>query len=194
MEFRITLRGTEALLMHNVRLANPMDSFAKRMKDVTSKRSKTDEDHAELARLEFLGGLYHHAEVGPYIPGENIERCLVDAGKVTKSGTKVTRGVFITSNINPLSYSGGTGRSAEELWEDENHRHYASVRVMANRVMRCRPMFNNWAVEAVGTLDPSIINLSELQSIARTAGSMIGIGDYRPRFGRFEATIEEIKK
>ncbi|MDX3314642.1 hypothetical protein P1S61_37445 [Streptomyces sp. ME08-AFT2] len=190
MQFRITITGTAELLMHNARLSNPLDTAAKAMKAVTSKRIKTDDDHEELARLEHLGSLYYDPEIGPYIPGQNIERSLVDAAKVTKSGVKVTRGVFVSSNINPLAYKGP--RDIDGLWADENFRHMASVKVQQNRVMRCRPMFRTWRTEAEGTLDTRVLSLDELQSIADTAGSMIGIGDYRPRYGRFTAEVTKL--
>lgn len=190
MQFRITLTGTAELLMHNARLSNPMDPAAKAMKAVTSKRIKTDGDHEELARLEHFGSLYLDPEIGPFIPGQNIERCLVDAGKVTKSGVKVTRGVFVSTNINPLAYVGP--RDADGLWADENFRHIASVKVQQNRIMRCRPVFRQWRTAAEGTLDTAVLSLDELQSIADTAGAMIGIGDYRPRYGRFTAQVEKL--
>jgi hypothetical protein len=190
VQFRITITGTAELLMHNARLSNPLDPAAKAMKAVSSKRVKTDDDYEELARLEHLGSLYLDPDVGPYMPGQNIERCLVDAAKVTKSGVKVTRGVFISTNINPLAYKGP--RTPEDLWGDENFRHLGSVKVQQNRVMRCRPMFRQWRTAAEGTLDTRVLSLDELRGIAETAGSMIGIGDWRPRYGRFIAEVEKL--
>lgn len=190
MDFRITLTGTTELLMHNARLANPLDPATKALKGVTSKRIKTDEDHEEMARLEHAGGLYCDPEVGPYIPGANFERCLLDAAKITKSGQKVKQGVFITTTINPLAYNGP--RDPAGLWADQNFRHIASVKVTTSRVMRTRPMFRQWKVDALGILDGAVLSLPDLRSIAVTAGQRVGLGDYRPRFGRFEATIEQI--
>lgn len=188
--FRLTCVGTHALLMHNSRLSNPLDPTAKAMKRITSKRIKTEEDHVALAQLEHAGGLYFDPDLGPYLPGQNFERCLVDAARITKSGKKIERGVFIDSDINPLFYDGP--RDAELLWKDENFRHSASVKVGTQRVTRTRPQFRQWKVDAEGQYDPSVINLQELAEIADTAGKMIGLGDWRPRFGRFVATVEKI--
>ena len=187
MDFRLTLTSTAPLLMHNSRLANPIDTAAKTLKAATSKRVKTDEDHEEIAHLEWLGSLYTDPDVGPYIPGQNIERCLVDGAKLSKSGTRVTRGVFIKTDVNPLAYDGP--RHAEALWADANFRHLASVKVGTSRTMRCRPMFREWRVEADGMLDTAVLNLAELASIATAAGAMIGLGDWRPRYGRFTAEV-----
>lgn len=189
--FTITIEGTAPLLMHNSRLANPLDPATKALKKVTSKRQKTDDDHAEMARLEFLGGLYVDPDIGPYIPGENLWRALYDAAKKFKQGVKVKEGVFISTDVNPLGYTGP--RDAEDLWSNENFRHMASVKVGMQRVMRCRPTFREWRVQADGILDPNILEPSDLANIAETAGSLVGLGDWRPRFGRFTATIGENK-
>lgn len=187
MDFRLTLTATAPLLMHNSRLANPIDPATKALKAATSKRVKTDEDHEEIAHLEFLGSLYTDSEFGPYVPGQNIERCLVDGAKLSKNGVRVTRGVFIKTDVNPLAYNGP--RNAEELWADENFRHLASVKVGTSRMMRCRPVFREWRTEADGVLDTAVLNVAELAAITDAAGAMIGLGDWRPRFGRFTATV-----
>lgn len=190
IDFRIRLTGTTAMLMHNDRTVNPLDPMTKAMKQVTGKRKKTDDDYEEMARLEHAAGLYMDSDVGPYLPGENISACLVGAAKITRQGTFVKQGVLITTDINPLGYKGP--RTIEGLWQDENFRHMKSVKVTTSRIMRCRPIFQRWTVEADGILDPEIIDFVSLQQIAETAGHRIGLGDWRPRFGRFEATVERI--
>lgn len=190
MKVRITLIGTAPLLVHNIRLANPLDPIAKAMKAVSSKRVKTEDDHAELARLEFLGGLYIDDQVGPYLPGQNIERSLTDGARITKAGKKVERGLFVTDDVVPLLYNGP--RSGSALWEDENFRSVLAVKVGTSRVMRTRPMFRDWSLEADGELDPSVLAIDELASIAETSGAMTGLGDYRPRYGRFTARVERL--
>lgn len=190
MEFTITIEGTAPLLMHNARLSNPLDPAAKALKAVTSKRTKTDDDHATIARLEHAGSLYLDSDIGPYMPGENIARCLIDGARVTKAGVKVTRGVFISSDVNPLAYKGP--RDADGLWNDENFRHMASAKIGTARTMRCRPMFRQWRTQANGLLDTTVLSLEELRSITETAGAMVGLGDWRPRFGRFTATVEKV--
>lgn len=189
-EFKVYFTGTKPLLMHNARLSNPLDPITKAIKRISSKRTKSDDDYEELAHLEFLGGLYIDVELGPIVPGQNIERCLVDAAKITRAGKKIERGVFVTSDDNPLLYVGP--RSAEELWADLNFRHTASAKVQTNRITRTRPQFRRWEVEATGVLDPTVISLEELGEIAERAGQMIGLGDWRPRFGRFEAVVEKV--
>lgn len=189
MEFTLTLTSNRPLIMHNVRLADPSDPIVKQMKKLSSKRKKTDEDQEDIAHLEFLGGLYHDADAGPYLPGENVQRCLLDAARINRLGKQVERGVFIDSDINPIAYKGP--REPEELWQDANFRNRAAVRVGTSRVMRCRPMFQQWTAQVHGLLDTAILSLDDLTTIAANAGAMVGIGDRRPRFGRFSAQLDK---
>lgn len=190
IKFNITIEGTNALLMHSSRLSNPLDPATKAMKKVSGKRTKTDDDHLELARLEHAGGLYFDETVGPYLPSDNIWRSLLDGAKKHKYGIKVKEGVVFETDINPLSYDGP--RTIDGLWKDENFRHSASVKVGMARVTRTRPIFREWITEASGILDPNILDFEDLKMIAETSGSVIGLGDWRPRYGRYIATIERI--
>lgn len=187
MEFRLTITGTSALLMHNARLSNPLDPAAKAVKKLTSKRTKTDDDYEELARVEWNGGLYHDSEIGPYIPADNIWRCLYDGAKKHKKGPRIKEGVFITTDRNPLAYQGA--RNPDVMWKDENLKHFASAKVGTQRVTRCRPHFRGWATEAEGFLDTALLDLEELRQIVEVSGSLVGLGDWRPRFGRFTAEV-----
>lgn len=187
MEFTIRITGTAPLLMHNARLANPLDPVVKEMKKITSKRKKTDDDHEAIARLEHAAGLYFDDDIGPYMPGENIHRCLVDGAKKSKLGKAVTQGVLIRTTVNPVSYKGP--RDRDGLWKDSRFVFMSSAKVGTQRVMRCRPRFNEWATEADGILDPEVIDPAELQTVANTAGTLIGLGDWRPLHGRFTAEI-----
>lgn len=188
MRFRITITGTAPMLMHNGRLANPLDPATQALKTLTAKRKKTDDDLIDIARAEFLGGLYIDPDVGPYVPGENIERVILDAAKLTKNGMNVKRGLFIETDVNPIAYHGP--RTAEGLWEDENFRLIRTVRNQQNRVSRCRPMFTDWRTSAEGTLDESVLDFRTLAAIVEQAGAYVGLGDWRPRYGRFTAELE----
>ena len=190
MKARIAIHGTTPLITHNIRLANPLDPIAKAMKVISAKRKKTEDDYLQLARLEFEGGLYLDSEVGPYVPGENVEKCIVEGARITKQGKQVERGLFVLDNVVPLVYKGP--RTPEALWDDENFRHTAAVRVGQQRVMRTRPIFRDWALDVEAEVDPGLLAPEVLQSILDDAGSMVGIGDHRPRFGRFEATLETL--
>jgi hypothetical protein len=58
--------------------------------------------------------------------------------------------------------------------------------------MRTRPMFRDWSVEVDCEVDGGLLNVETLQSIATDAGNMVGIGDHRPRYGRFQCAIQKL--
>lgn len=187
-QLTLHLTGTAPLLMRRPTTVNPLDPITREIKKFTGKRKKTEEDHQTIARLEWESSIYHEAGVGVYVPGVNVETCLRDAGKVTKQGTAVTRGVIVTEDMLPLKYAGpNVNGSLQPLW-DAHLRDYRRVGNQQNSVMRCRPMFPDWSLDVPLVFEPSVIDESDLRDIAERAGLMIGIGDYRPRFGRFEVS------
>ena len=184
LSFRIV--GTAPFLMHNGNLADPLDPHAKKMASISSKRRKTEADHARLAQLEFRGGLYLR-DGKPCIPAEMIEAAIVKSAAQNRRGLKARAAIVVTENI-LLDYIGPTDPDA--LWEDESFQLRCPVRVGAIRIMRTRPMFKDWAADLhVGFL-PSLLNPQDVQQFLTIAGEQIGIGDWRPRFGRFR--VEEL--
>lgn len=188
MKFVIRCESLSPLLMHNARLVDPLDTITKKIREVSGKTAKTDADHAEIAQLEWLGGIYFQPTVGPFIPAPNLLKCLVEGARLSKDGKKIERGVLIETMMIPLGYDGP--RDLETLYADSRHVHRAPVKVGVNRVMRTRPVFPDWRIEATGQYDSSVINLDSLRQAARTAGAMIGLGDGRPTYGRFTCTLD----
>lgn len=192
MKVRLIATGTRPLIMHNVQLASPLNSYAKRLKQLNAKRTKTDEDRLEIARVEWEGSLYFDAEVGPYVPGPNVFRSLINGARITKAGKKVERGVLVAELVMPLVYKGP--RDIASLWGG-GESEFVDVRtvvVQRNKVDRCRPIFRQWAFEADILLDPKVIDFDEFVEIAQNAGQMDGIGDYRLMYGRFTAEVTRL--
>ena len=188
--FVLTMMGTAPMLVHNAQLSDPLNKWAREMKKVSSKRTKTEDDHLELSRLEFYGGMYYDADLGPVIPAMNIEATLVNGAKKIKLGKAVTQGLRITDQVTPIIYKGP--RDMASLWGDGESEfvNRASVKVGMARVMRTRPMFPNWALEVSGVYDESIFDEDVINEICTYSGTLIGIGDWRPRFGTFTHELE----
>ena len=185
----ITLVGTAPLLMHGNGLADPISDDAKRMKRISGKRVKTDEDHIAMRRIEFESSLYLDPEVGPYLPGANIAKALLNAAKIRRQGPKIERGLILVSPVNPLRYDGP--RDVSGLWNMPKFRHVAPAKLNGRvTVMRCRPVFAEWSCTATALINPSVLSVEELAEIASDAGQMIGVGDWRPWHGRFTATVK----
>lgn len=190
-----TSSGGSPLICHNERLADPLDEYTKALK-AASPRKKTERDHLEMARIEFLGGLYTEppltfepqskATIG--VPAWNIIRCLQEGAKRSKRGRDVIRGVFPLVEFVPLSYDGP--KTAKALYEDGGFTIRKGVGVGQSKVIRTRPLFPNWQAELPIQIDEAIFDLDNLKLDWEQAGKYAGLGDMRPIHGRFAATIE----
>lgn len=180
------------MLLHNVQLASPLNPFAKKLKALNSKRVKTDEDRLEIARVEFEGSLYFDSELGPVMPSQNVFRSLIGGARLIKAGKKIERGVAMCDFMLPLIYAGP--RDVEGLWGG-GESEYVDIRpvsVQRNKVDRCRPIFRDWAVEADLIVDPKVLEADEFAEVARLAGELEGVGDFRSMYGRFSVEVSEI--
>lgn len=183
------------LLMHNERMADPLNSYAMEVAKISKKRGKTEADHLEVARLEFVGGMYFDEEMGPCMPVWNVVRMIQEAGKRHKLGKSVLRGVVPAAQIVPVLYDGP--RTIEEMWNDGRFYLRASVGVGQSRVIRTRPCFEDWQVEAEIEVDLTVLDPEKINQLVEEAGRYEGLGDNRPKFGRFlgsAALLKESKK
>ena len=187
--FKIT--GATPLLLHSDKFANPLDKMTKAHKELTGKRKKTDDDHLAIMKSEWMGSLYYDPDMGVYVPGQNIEASLVGAAKLQKLGTAFKRGVMILTDNCVLQYKGP--KSPEALYGDGDTPFVdiRGVRVGMAKLMRCRPKFPEWSLQFEIAYNPDVINKEDILKAVNDAGKMIGLCDYRPRFGRFVA--EEVK-
>ncbi len=190
-QIKVKITGTSPLLMHSERLSNPFDPLTKEQKKLSSKRKKTEEDHEEMAKNEWTGGLYHDKEIGPYIPARMLKAAIRDGAKLSRGGKKISRAVQVLENRLPLQYKGP--RTVKKLWDDGRFMDIRSVVVQRSRLMRCRPVFHEWSVEATLMFMADQIDKADLVANLETAGLLIGMGDFRPDkggdFGRFDVEV-----
>ncbi len=120
-------------------------------------------------------------------PGEHIEKSMTKAAVQFKYKGKKTykdfvqSGVFVVPELIPHK---------TQKWEVDKR----SVVIVRSRIPRVRPVFNNWRLDfKLEVINPDL-DYKILNDILIYAGNYIGIGDYRPKFGRFVvAKFEEIK-
>jgi hypothetical protein len=182
LKFKIT--GVAPLLMHNGQTADPLNPHSRAIAEITSKRKKTEADHAEIARREWYAGLYLHGSQ-PCIPAEAIEAALVKGAMKEKQGPAAKAGLIVEDNCR-LLYKGP--RDPDELWQNETFRLRVPAKVGTARVIRTRPIFREWSAELVVKFLPSLLNEKDIRSFLVTAGEQIGLLDWRPRFGRFSVS------
>lgn len=179
---QITIEGVRPLLMHSAQLADPRNEFAKALKKYSSKRPKTDADFEAMAEIEFKGGLWIH-DGSPCIPSHVLEAVAVEGAKKSKDGKLAKAGVFVPDSA-PLEYDGP--RDPDELWKSDSFVLTVGVRVQMNRVMRTRPHFPEWSATFTVHHDEGQASAEDVIKWYTAAGHVVGIGDWRPKFGAFE--------
>lgn len=184
----LKITGTNTLMMHSDRFANPLDPSTKAHKELTSKRKKTDDDHRAIARSEFLGGVYWNEAESFYIPGQNFEATFLGGAKLQKLGTTWKRAALVLEDRVKLLHDGPTTPAA--LWESPAHVDCRGVKVGTAKIMRYRAIFLKWAAEVTVSINPDVLNISEAKKAIEDAGALVGVCEYRPRFGRF--TVEYV--
>ena len=193
IEAKASLEGLSPLMMHSDRLVNPFDPLARELKKVSGKRTKTDDDYMKMSYIEFVAGLYHDEDIGPYIPSKVLKAAMIRGAAKSKEGPKIKGGVQILEEKNSLIYKGP--REIDELWEQNEHVDIRSVGIGKKRVMRTRPIFPDWRVKFELHIDESVLDKDDVKRILQTTGKLLGICELRPElggnYGRFLA--KEVK-
>jgi hypothetical protein len=189
--FKATIKSIRPLIMHNGRLRDPLDKHSKALSSAVkkSKTSKSDDDILDVHRLEFMGSLYFDPRLGPVIPADNLQAMLTEGARKRKLGKQVEALVQVTepddgSSGYRLEYAGP--RDPEKMWEDDRFRFTKACKVGTSAVMRTRPRFPDWKVSFnLETIEGGPTK-DQLEEALEDAGLLVGLGDWTPRYGRFE--------
>lgn len=184
----MTIKGTTPLLMNSNQGVNPLHPLTKKMKVLTAKRKRTEEDEEEILHLKWLLGLYWQEDIGVVVPSINLEATFRNAAKSVRKGTiaKQQSAISIKPDYIPLEFE-GKGKSKEELWNDPNQK-YSDVKVGKIKqasVLICRPRFDNWALSFKIMYDEKKFDRDEIISLFDLAGREVGLCDYRGKYGMF---------
>ena len=200
---KVRIEGKVPLLLHCNQMANPLNVYCRAVKPITGKRKKTDADHIEVSRLEWEAGLYFNNDGHVAIPAENIEACLREAAKKTKSGKMIQEGVRVEENFCKLEYPNNgyrrkkvpqtpdelPSKELDGLFKTNSDCRLAKVKGSGGTVLRTRPRFDKWAIQFTLLFDENIISERTLSEVITVAGERIGLCDYKPRYGLFNAKI-----
>jgi hypothetical protein len=172
--------------MNNGLKVDPLNPFTVAIKAITRKGSRkmTDADYAKLEELEWKAGLYWSEEDGLVMPGDNIEGCIRSGARKSRMGKDVEAAVFCSEAEVPIEYEGPRG--IEELRLDPRFTLRKGVALNGVRVIRVRPMVpTGWRLVFGLEYDETIIDEKNLVKVMVDAGALCGLGDWRPKFGRF---------
>jgi len=187
MEVQVQLEGIAPLILHNGQTSDPSNKFSQAMKQISSKRKKTDADFEELAKLEFFGGLYLNQKQEVIVPTSCLSATIVSGAKKHKEGPAAKAGVFVLGDA-LLDY--GEMLNPEKLWQKRNdYALTARVKIGQSAIMRTRPIFRNWTLKFMAFLNEDLVSLNAFTDWIVTAGLQVGLCDWRPQHGRFKATL-----
>lgn len=173
---RITIEGVSDLLFHRW---SPEAIESKAAAKKGSKEKKTDNVESYVYRDE--DGMI-------CLPGEYLRQSIVQAAKYQqdpRSPRKSAMDLFKAGVIvDTLLASLG-----KATWDYEDTRR---VMVQRNGVNRTRPaMRSGWkATFDVTVIAPEYITRERFLEALMQAGRLVGVGDFRPTYGRFFASVE----
>lgn len=181
-----------SLMMHNGRLANPLDEATQALAKVTGINKKTEADHRKISDLEYVGSLYLNKREEVIIPSEVFEAVICAGARKSKEGKISLASVFVDTAA-VITYDGGP-MSVQELVKSPTHRDMSGVRLQGKRIIRTRPHFHEVYATFEVSLNVELANPEALKKWIEAALQQVGIGDWRPRHGRGELrAFEEIK-
>lgn len=144
---------------------------------------------------EWKKTIYYNEENGVYLPAINVEASMIIASKQFKLGRGTVSkyfksGVFITEDYLPFYVKGKTITDLNEIEIDKRTVKNPSTR---GRNMRYRAIFREWESEfKIMVTAEDYIDRELLKEVISYAGMFVAVGDYRPRFGRFQ--LVELKE
>jgi hypothetical protein len=208
----ITIKGTSAMLTHNGSLCDPMNPITQSIKKISSKRAKAERDFLLMSQLELLGGVYpeHDLTVGNddfgyevtdedvkltgdwgncMIPDYVVEATIVNGAKKKKKGPKFKAGMRVLNS--PVILVNEEPLNVSEVLTNRKYKLISKVAIGTSSIMRTRPLFPNWQANFNCLIDDEVLDAEDLKGAIEDAGKLVGVGDWRPRFGTF--TLEEIK-
>jgi len=170
-KYEIEVTGIAPLLMNRFDVAEHSEGASKKKKKVFI--AANDAEHS----------CYRNKNNKLFMPNEWFFAALIKAGvKQTYEGKKTYKDIFKSGII----------VEPEEIVLDQQE-YEIDLRAVVNpttrgRSVRARPKFNKWCGSfQIIVLDEDLISAQVLKEALEHAGQN-GVGDYRPRFGRFMIT------
>ena len=180
---RVRIQGTQDILFH--RWDNEViETKAAAKKGSREKKIENPETY-----------VYRNVKNEICIPGRYIVRAVVEAGRnfqdprsSRRMAKDLVQAAVMCNEINsPILVHG----KAVKKWEYEDRQR---VVVMRAGITRTRPaFFKGWEAEFnLISLVPELITPDFLRKLVDNAGLLIGLGDYRPTYGRFRVVHWEV--
>lgn len=174
---KIQIKNVTPLIQHR---------FEFRSQDESSKRASgmatpTAENEAETAAYKNAKGFYE--------PSSHIEGSMLKAAsnfKIPGRGKKTYKDLLKSALlIDPVEIP---------LKPQEYEIFSTPVVVQRSRIVRSRPKFVDWSLEFTINITDEQLRPDVVKEILEFAGRNVGIGDWRPKYGRFSVEKFEVIK
>ncbi len=182
--FHVRVRSTADLLMHkfSTEASAALSGTVKKLK--SGPPDPAEEAEQSAYRLEPDDG----EERGQLcLPSEHFFQSMVLAAssfQVKGQGKKTYKDPVKGNVILEPEYVGLTDASDARLYDYKLDIRPARIRTA--RINRCRPLLKVWVAEFdIVVTDDTAVPSEVINAILVSAGQTKGVGDYRPRFGRF---------
>jgi hypothetical protein len=180
-DIQVAIRQKSPLLMHRYIGEQPSD-------EKPPKGKKTQEWIDQSRRKKWLSGAYF--DQGTFhVPPENLEALLAAGATAIRKGRDFKAAVAVVEDFIPLTvYSGPDDTKGKQLrgklddFYVPDHIDIRGVKIGQSRVDACRPIFRWWGLEFTIRFDSEY---GVRESDVQTALKRSCLGDFRPRFGRF---------
>lgn len=191
MRYRIKIRGTSPLIMHDGAAGLDTRSPANVEKAVIAKKrgsNRTEADEARLRELECQVSLWLDEENKPTVPATALRAMLEESARKLKQGPQVREGLIV-DKVEEFEYdTKALGATPEEL--GKNVQFTVPVVVQRARILRTRAKFDKWALTFTVDSDEEQVDEQQLRSWLIIGGSRIGLGDWRPSKSGFHGRFE----
>jgi len=168
----VRIKGTADLLFHRWSV------------EAVAEKAKARKGSAQKKSDDIESYVYRNEEGDICLPGEYLRGSIISAAKYRQDPRSPRKSAMdlYKAAIVPLTPLASFG---VKDWDYEDHRR---VVIQRNAITRTRPaMKAGWEVEFdFQIMLPEYITPEELNETVQMAGRLIGVGDFRPTFGRFQ--------
>ena len=172
-KINVSIKGVATLLQHKMSIETEAQLASKTKKSVGQKKGDNPEDF-----------LY---KVGDKIcqPSEHILQAIIkrlSGYKIQGKGKKT----YLEMGKGSLNIVPDMMPHKIQKWEPDSRT--VVIKATRGRIVRVRPKLNDWALDFTIELINDEMPIEVVKSALDDAGREGGLGDYRPRFGRFIVT------
>jgi hypothetical protein len=191
--FHVKIQGVAPLLMHKFSVEASAEISATVKKRKSGPPDPRDEAERGAYRLDPADG---EKKGQLCLPGEHFYQSMICAAsgyQVQGQGKKTYKDPLKGNTFVEPEYIGLVNLGGVKLFEYKLD--IRPVRIKAARINRSRPLIEEWVAEFdIVVTDEDAVPPAVLHAILVSAGQTKGVGDYRPRFGRFMVVkFEEVR-